>query len=346
MSDTLSRAGQPTDKAKVKPNHYRKPGDTGNCVGCVVPKTSPHLSPPNDKPETEQESGWDNFVNGTKERLKDAAQWYEDNLSQPLHQFGSDAMSTGGNIATAGGAAAAAGGAMVTTGVGAAPGAVIAAGGAATAAVGGGVSAVGAGADTVATAMDSAAQWAKTGKAPDLVSQLLAQGQRMLTNLVLKKVPGVGGTGENSATQRATGTSGGHIKKDCKPLQNGLPGAGYRGGRHGNIQKGGSTYSPPRESHHVPAKSTYQSINGNPISDDNKPAFQMDKEDHAQTASHDHKPGAAAYRQAQTALIQSGKTGVLAAMMMDFKDIESKFPGKYTSAMSQMMAWAKCMGYI
>ena len=80
-----------------------------------------------------------------------------------------------------------------TTGVGAAPGAVIAAGGAATAAVGGGVSAVGAGADTVATAMDSAAQWAKTGKAPDLVSQLLAQGQRMLTNLVLKKVPGVGG---------------------------------------------------------------------------------------------------------------------------------------------------------
>ena len=185
MSDTLSRAGQPTDKAKVKPNHYRKPGDTGNCVGCVVPKTSPHLSPPNDKPETEQESGWDNFVNGTKERLKDAAQWYEDNLSQPLHQFGSDAMSTGGNIATAGGVAAAAGGAMVTTGVGAAPGAVIAAGGAATAAVGGGVSAVGASADSAATMLDSAAQWAKTGKAPDLVSKLLAQGQRMLTNLVL-----------------------------------------------------------------------------------------------------------------------------------------------------------------
>lgn len=208
MSDTLSRAGQPTDKAKVKPNHYRKPGDTGNCVGCVVPKTSPHLSPPNDKPETEQESGWDNFVNGTKERLKDAAQWYEDNLSQPLHQFGSDAMSTGGNIATAGGVAAAAGGAMVTTGVGAAPGAVIAAGGAATAAVGGGVSAVGAGADTVATAMDSAAQWAKTGKAPDLVSQLLAQGQRILTNLVLKKVPGVG---KGGAGQQAGGIGGGYV---------------------------------------------------------------------------------------------------------------------------------------
>ena len=220
MSDTLSRAGQPTDKAKVKPNHYRKPGDTGNCVGCVVPKTSPHLSPPNDKPETEQESGWDNFVNGTKERLKDAAQWYEDNLSQPLHQFGSDAMSTGGNIATAGGVAAAAGGAMVTTGVGAAPGAVIAAGGAATAAVGGGVSAVGAGADSAATALDSAAQWARTGKAPDLVSQLLAQGQRILTNLVLKKVPGVGAASQGKGkpnskdkkdSNKGNGDTGGYV---------------------------------------------------------------------------------------------------------------------------------------
>ena len=125
MSDTLSRAGQPTDKAKIKPNHYQRPGDTGNCVGCVYPKTSPYPRAPNDKPETEQESGWDNFVNGAKEQLKDTAQWYEDNLSQPLHEFGANAMSTGGDIATAGGVAAAAGGAMVTTGVGAAPGAVI-----------------------------------------------------------------------------------------------------------------------------------------------------------------------------------------------------------------------------
>ena len=108
----------------------------------------------------------------------------------------------------------------MTTGVGAAPGAVIAAGGAATAAVGGGVSAVGAGADSAATALDSAAQWAKTGKAPDLVSQLLAQGQRILTNLVLKKVPGVGAAGK-TATQ-ANGKGGGHIK-GCKHLEKGPP---------------------------------------------------------------------------------------------------------------------------
>ena len=334
MSDTLSRAGQPTDKAKVKPNHYRKPGDTGNCVGCVVPKTSPHLSPPNDKPETEQESGWDNFVNGTKERLKDAAQWYEDNLSQPLHQFGSDAMSTGGNIATAGGVAAAAGGAMVTTGVGAAPGAVIAAGGAATAAVGGGVSAVGAGADSAATALDSAAQWAKTGKAPDLVSQLLAQGQRMLTNLVLKKVPGVGAAGK-TATQ-ANGKGGCHIK-GCKHLEKGPPGAKYQGGSHRKVKEDSKRLS--RESHHIPPKSAspYHELDG--------PAISMDYSDHRglnSTGRLSTHPVSIAQKQ----LANSGPAGFLAAMMTEVQDIRKKHGDKYDAAIAWMLLYAACMGYI
>lgn len=130
----------PTNKAKVKPNNYRKPGDGGNCVGCVVPKTSPHLSPPNDKPETEQESGWDNFVNGTSRSgsrtphsgtkttpAAAASVWLgcDEHGRQHCHGW----RSGGGSWRRDGDHGR----------VGAAPGAVIAAGGAATAAVGGGV---------------------------------------------------------------------------------------------------------------------------------------------------------------------------------------------------------------
>ncbi len=77
------------------------------------------------------------------------------------------------------------------------------------------------------------------------------------------------------------------------------------------------------------------------------PCIQMDKADHAKTASHDNKANSAVYRATQEALMKSGgKPGFLAAFMMDVDDIESKFPGKYTSAMVQAMAYAKCMGYM
>jgi hypothetical protein len=32
--------------------------------------------------------------------------------------------------------------------------------------------------------------------------------------------------------------------------------------------------------------------------------------------------------------------------MMDVVDIETKFPGKYTAAIAQAMAYAKCMGFM
>lgn len=228
MSDTTVPApGQPykvevvlfpTEKAQVQPNNFPRPGDIGNCVGCILPKTSPNPNKPNQQPETEQESGWDQFVKGTKE----AAQWYKANVSQALHDFGSDAMSTGGNIAMAGGGTAAVGGAMVTTGIGAAPGAVIATGGGAIAAVGGGVSAVGAGADSAATVLDSAAEWAITGKAPDLIQPAIALGQRLLSNLLLKKVPGLGAKGKDSKKPDAGGVeppSGGYILGAAGPCK-------------------------------------------------------------------------------------------------------------------------------
>ncbi len=343
MSDTLLPSGQPfrveivlrpTNKAKVKPNHFKKPGDGGNCVGCVLPKTSPHLSPPNDKPETEQESGWDKFVNGATETAKDAAQWYKDNVSQSLHEFGSNAMSTGGNIATVGGGAAAVGGAMVATGVGAAPGAVIAAGGGATAAVGGGVSAVGAGADSAATVLDSAAEAILTGKTPDLIKPAIALGQRLLINLLLKKVPGVGGT--SKITTQANGKSGGHLK-GCKHLEKGPPGAKYQGGSHRKVKDDSKRLS--RESHHIPPKST------SPHHELDGPAISMDYADHRglnSTGRLSTHPASIAQKQ----MAHSGPAGFLGAMMIEINEIRQNHGNKYDAAITWMLLYAACMGYI
>ncbi|MFI8616860.1 hypothetical protein ACIGHN_15265 [Acidovorax sp. NPDC077693] len=192
--------------------------------------------------------------------------------------------------------------------------------------------------------LDSAATWITEGKTPDLVKPLVALGERVLTNTVLKKVPGLGS--QSGPSKKSASNGGGHIKKNCAALQNGLPGTGYRGGRHSDIKKGGNSYSPKRQSHHVPADSAYGSINGNPVSSDNKPTIQMDLEDHKNTASYDNKPGAAQYRDTQARLMMSGKAGFASALAMDIQDVKSKFPGKYTSAIAQMMAWSKCMGYI
>ena len=135
-------------------------------------------------------------------------------------------------------------------------------------------------------------------------------------------------------------------KKNCKLLQNGVPGVGYRGGRHGNIKKGGTAYSPERQSHHMPADTSYESTNGVPVASDSKPSIQMDKSDHQQTASWGNSNSAQAYRNTQRSLIAKGKPGYLAAMTMDIADIRAKFGNKYDGAIAQMMVWAKCMGYI
>ncbi|MGU2293282.1 hypothetical protein ACSEQ4_30820, partial [Pseudomonas aeruginosa] len=143
------------------------------------------------------------------------------------------------------------------------------------------------------------------------------------------------------------GKGRGKRKKDpCKPLQDGVPGDGYRGGRHGNIKKGGYSYQPKRESHHMPADSAYKKINGKPVSSDSKPSIQMDKDDHMKTASWGSSAAADAYRKQQASLMNGGKGGYYAALMMDIVDVRAKFGDKYDVAIAQMLAWAKCKGYI
>lgn len=152
------------------------------------------------------------------------------------------------------------------------------------------------------------------------------------------KIPKQRGNGGQGKRKRNT--------DKCKPLENGLPGIDYRGGKHSKIRKGGKKFTPPRESHHMPAASAYSRVNGRIIKPANMPTIQMDKADHMLTASWGNGLPAQSYRLEQERLIKSGKPGYTAAMMMDIADIRAKFGDKYDSAITQMIAWAACKGYI
>ncbi|WP_179059269.1 hypothetical protein [Pseudomonas taiwanensis] len=141
---------------------------------------------------------------------------------------------------------------------------------------------------------------------------------------------------------KSGGKGRGKRKKDpCKPLQNGVPGNNYRGGRHGNIKKGGYSYQPRRESHHMPADAAYTKVNGKSVSSESKPSIQMDKGDHERSASWGSSSEADKYRKQQEKLMKGGKAGYYAALMMDITDVRSKFGDKYDEAIAQMLAWAK-----
>ena len=147
------------------------------------------------------------------------------------------------------------------------------------------------------------------------------------------------------ATKKTGGKTKGTKKTDpCAALQNGIPGNGYRGGKHGKIKKGGKSYDPNRESHHTPADSAYSQVNGKRVSSNAKPSIQLDVEDHKKTASWGSE--GKAYRALQSKFMQGGKSGYRAAMMMDIEDVRSKFGNKYDVAIAQMLAWAKCKEYI
>lgn len=94
----------------------------------------------------------------------------------------------------------------------------------------------------------------------------------------------------------------------------------------------------------MPADSAYSKINGKAVSSDSKPSIQLDINDHYATASWGSR--GKTYGRIQEKLIQQGKSGYLAAMMMDIEDIRSKFGSKYDAAIAQMLAWAKCKEYI
>lgn len=142
------------------------------------------------------------------------------------------------------------------------------------------------------------------------------------------------GTKDNAQVKDGKNKKG--KKKDCKALEGGTPGAKYKGGKYGKIKNGGKARG--QEAHHMPADAI------SPKSKFLGPAIQMDYADHRLTASCDHNNPA--HAAAQESLVSQGKAGMMAAIAMDIADIRGLFGNKYDSAIAQMVAWAKCMGYV
>jgi hypothetical protein len=173
-------------------------------------------------------------------------------------------------------------------------------------------------------------------KAKDKLDELMGKGK------TAEKAPdapnGKPKTGEEDEAAKKGDTQVKKTPKDCSALASGVPGSEYKGGSHGKMSPGGK--SRDQEAHHMPSNKA------SPHAYSDGPTIQMDTADHKQTASHDNKPQAAAYRAAQELLASQGKSGFTKAFFMDVIDIETKFPGKYTAAIAQAAAYAKCMGYM
>ena len=211
----------------------------GNCPGLYVAAPAPAAGAPADSgrsqpagtPQTPAEQG---FLDKAASALKDAAQSYKDKASQALHDFAGDAMDKGGTIAAAGGGTAAVGGGMVATGIGAAPGAVLVVAGGATSAVGGGVSAVGAVTESAATGLDAVADFALSGKLPNMTALATAYGQRMvmskidkLTSLIPGK-KGSKGSKPDAGSKTADAKAADRKPESAKSAGGGGPGDGFK----------------------------------------------------------------------------------------------------------------------
>jgi len=124
--------------------------------------------------------------------LKSAAQTYRDEVSATLHDTGDRLMDVGGKVALGGAATAGAGVLASATGVGLVVGAPMAAVGSAVAGVGGTAAMSGAVVGTTATVLDQAAEFALSGKTPDMLAAAVSSATNMAEGLLLRKLGPLG----------------------------------------------------------------------------------------------------------------------------------------------------------
>ena len=100
-----------------------------------------------------------------------------------------------------------------------------------------------------------------------------------------------------------------------------------------SINKGRRSNS--EEVHHMPANSI------SPLSIGQGPAIIMSREDHMDTASYDNQPGAKAFREKQSMLINQGD--FMGAFQMDVEDIQSKFGNKYDKGINAAQTYLETL---
>ncbi|WP_210318854.1 hypothetical protein, partial [Rhizobium paranaense] len=126
----------------------------------------------------------------------------------------------------------------------------------------------------------------------------------------------------------------------CAKFACGIKGKGkYRGGAHGCMTGTPETKGDELDSHHMPAKSK------SPLNPNVGPAIQMEKSDHALTASYGGNVNGESYAP-QTALLAEGQT--MQAIYLDVLDVKAVAkaigdPSKYDEAIAQMMVYARCL---
>ncbi len=114
----------------------------------------------------------------------------------------------------------------------------------------------------------------------------------------------------------------------------------YMGGRHGDmiLPKGDGL-----DSHHMPAKSTYD------MDYNDMPAIQMDPSDHRKTSSHAHMMGNREYRDVLENMINNGQMrDAMAIELRDIRRVASEVgdPRKYNQAMREMLDYAYGIGLL
>ena len=133
-------------------------------------------------------SGIQNKIEQTRIALQPIARTYQQDISAGLHQFGQDAMSTGGKVAMGSAGVALVGAGVAATGIGVPVAVVMEAGAVAGGTVGGVVTGVGAAADSGAVILDKAAAWITTGKTPDIKGAALEIGSNLAEKVVAQKI--------------------------------------------------------------------------------------------------------------------------------------------------------------
>lgn len=116
---------------------------------------------------------------------------------------------------------------------------------------------------------------------------------------------------------------------------------GALGGSYNSLSNNGDGST---QKHEIPAFSAVEKAIGVSSREEaGLPAIKMSAEDHRMTASFGASTDAKAYREIQAGLIQKGNFHD--AIQMDIDDLTSKFGTKYADAISQMLDYAKQMGW-
>jgi YD repeat-containing protein len=148
-----------------------------------------------------------------REALKPYAQEYQDNISKPMHEAGTQAADVGGKVLLGSGALAVGGLAAGATVIGAPAAVVMEAGAAAGTVVGGVVTGAGVVTDTAATGLDLVAKYILTGEMPDVGGALLDATINATENLLLRKIPGASALLEKLKKKLQAKRDGGKAKK-------------------------------------------------------------------------------------------------------------------------------------